>query len=113
MTIFVVVSRNKSTYVIRCDLSYVDNINLLYRTFQAPISLHQEWQKTAEEATGMNVHMVTKAKKERKRKKKILDGDDEGDDEADNDSLSSASEMYILSWSNVSAYKKIIAEKSN
>mmetsp|Transcript_19710 Transcript_19710/g.41386 ORF Transcript_19710/g.41386 Transcript_19710/m.41386 type:complete len:835 (-) Transcript_19710:1294-3798(-) len=71
----------------------------------APISLHQEWQKTADEATGLNVHMATKAKKKKRKKG--------GNDEADNDSSSSASEMYILSWSNVSAYKKITAEVSN
>lgn len=85
----------------------------------APVSLHEDWRRTAGSATGLKVDSGKKKKtavkkkeepiseeyyatgKKRKSKKKKGEEEDtpQEDDEPD---------MYIYSWNNVSAYKEVI-----
>jgi SNF2 family DNA or RNA helicase len=85
----------------------------------APVSLHDDWQRTATNATGLKPDTGTKKKKaakkkpaattsdeyyatgkKRKSKKKEEEEEDKDDDDNPN--------VYIYSWNNVSAYKEVI-----
>ena len=82
----------------------------------APVSLHDDWKRTATNATGLKPDTGAKKKKAvkkkpaattdeyyatgKKRKSKKKEEDDKDDDNNPN--------VYIYSWNNVSAYKEVI-----
>ena len=95
----------------------------------APVSLHDDWKRTAVEATGLKLDTGGKKKKKKKskakrknkdpektvtgkrRKKKKIDSDSdsEHEDESDDESIDNNSvDLHIMSWSKVDDYKKVI-----
>eukprot|EP00986_Skeletonema_menzelii_P011401 scaffold5862_cov138-Skeletonema_menzelii.AAC.6 len=85
----------------------------------APVSLHEDWRRTAGSATGLKVDSgktkktAVKKKEEpiseeyyatgKKRKSKKKKGEEEDTPQEDDEP-----DMYIYSWNNVSAYKEVI-----
>ncbi|KAL9181808.1 hypothetical protein ACHAXT_012151 [Thalassiosira profunda] len=93
----------------------------------APVTLHEDWRRTATEATGLNVESSnkkkTKAKPKKERKKdsgktvtgkrkrrKRVDTDSEGEEEeVDDDCDEATANVHIYSWQKVNAYKEVVA----
>lgn len=97
----------------------------------APVSLHDDWKRTAIEATGLKLDTGDKKKKKKKskakrknkdpektvtgkrRKKKAKkidsDSDSEHEDESDDESIDNNSvDLHIMSWNKVDDYKNVI-----
>ncbi|KAL7539166.1 hypothetical protein ACHAXR_011839 [Thalassiosira sp. AJA248-18] len=96
----------------------------------APISLHDDWKRTATEATGLKTDPGAKkgkkakstkkkkkkedtgktvtGKRKKKKAKKAEDSDSEDDSETPNDF-----DLYVYSWSSVDAYKDVISDISD
>ncbi|KAK1734784.1 SWI/SNF-related matrix-associated actin-dependent regulator of chromatin subfamily A-like protein 1 [Skeletonema marinoi] len=86
----------------------------------APVSLHEDWRRTATSTTGLKLDSEEKKKKKKKAvakkkepsseeyyatgKKRKSKKKEEEEEEPEDDEP----EMYIYSWSNVSAYKEVI-----
>lgn len=97
----------------------------------APVSLHDDWKRTATEATGLKVNSgggkkskkgKPKKKKQkevmtvtgkRKKKAKKLDSDSDSDTSEDESVSSDNFDLCILSWSSVQASKNILADISD
>jgi SNF2 family DNA or RNA helicase len=102
----------------------------------APPSLHEDWQRTAIDATGLVLDNDRKKKKTKssgktkqkkgededeyeltitgKRRKKAKKKKAESDsDDDDNEELCNNIDMYIYSWDSISAYKDIILDVSD
>ncbi|KAL7544859.1 hypothetical protein ACHAWF_008221 [Thalassiosira exigua] len=88
----------------------------------APVSLHEEWKRTATQTTGLKIDDAdkkkgakTKKKKgqnakktvtgKRKKRKKSEDSDSEDDPSSVTDF-----DLYILSWNSISSFKDIISK---
>ena len=104
----------------------------------APVSLHDDWKRTATDATGLRIDNTgdkkkkgrKKAKREEEKKKKpksektvtgklrnktkidSFDSDSE-DNKSDEEDAENAFDLYILSWNSVDAYKKVINDIDN
>ena len=104
----------------------------------APVSLHDDWKRTATDATGLRIDNTgdkkkkgrKKAKKEEEKKKKpksektvtgklrkktkidSFDSDNE-DNKSDEEDAENAFDLHILSWNSVNAYKQVITDIDN
>lgn len=93
----------------------------------APVSLHEDWRRTALGATGLNVDCGTKKKKNKKKKETVGKKNEPSsedyyatgkkrkskkkkveEEEEDTPPEDDEPDIYIYSWSNVSAYKEVI-----
>lgn len=86
----------------------------------APVSLHDDWKRTATNATGLKPDTGTKKKKAAQKKKPAATTSDEyyatgkkrkskkKKEEEDKDDDDDNPNVYIYSWNNVSAYKEVI-----
>ncbi|KAL7435527.1 hypothetical protein ACHAXM_005401 [Skeletonema potamos] len=83
----------------------------------APVTLHEDWRRTATSATGLKLD--SGKKKNEVAKKKVASSDDEyyatgkkrkskKKEEEDTPSDDDEPDVHIYSWSNVSAYKELI-----
>ena len=100
----------------------------------APPSLHEDWQRTAIDATGLVLDNNRKKKKKNSGKAKQKKGDDEdeyeltitgkrrkkakkkkaeSDSDDDNEESCNNIDMYIYSWDSISAYKDVILDVSD
>ena len=69
----------------------------------SPVSLIEDWSRTAKDATGLNPGRRTKTKKSKAKKKSSTDKVDE--------ETSTNQNMYIFSWSSVADCKSILIDK--
>ena len=99
----------------------------------APVSLHDDWKRTAVEATGLKLLDTGDKKKKKKKKSKAKrknkdpektvtgkrrkkkakkidsDSDSEHEDESDDESIDNNSvDLHIMSWNKVDDYKNVI-----